>query len=113
MTEPELRQAYPEVWTALTNAAGDFRWPGGETGTEAQARIVGFVREKQVQHAGERVLVVCHDGLIRLWMCSVLGLPVWRRGDFQTTFCGLTEMRAQPASGRWKLVRFNQDCGAG
>ena len=66
------------------------------------------MNEKQPQHAGETILVVSHDGLIRLWMCHMLGLPVYLRGNFQTDLCGLTEVDYLEEEQRWRLLRFNQ-----
>jgi broad specificity phosphatase PhoE len=111
MTEEEFRQTYPEEWKAFKGRAADFRYPGGETGEEAQRRVIDFAEEKRRQHAGENILVVSHDGLIRLWMCHVLGIPVYSRGDLQVDLCGLTELIFRENEERWKLVRFNQVFG--
>lgn len=110
MTEQEFRLAYPEEWKAFKAHRADFRFPGGETGAEAQSRIKDFVTEKQQQHQGENVLAVSHDGLIRLWMCHLFGIPVYRRSDFQVDLCGLTEVNYLEDEQRWKLIRFNQVC---
>jgi broad specificity phosphatase PhoE len=111
MTGEQFRGAFPEEWKAYTGRMADFRFPGGETGTEAQRRIVDFMEEKQRLHAGGNIIVVSHDGLIRLWMCHLMGLPVYRRGDFQTELCGLTEVNFLEDENRWKLIRYNQSCG--
>jgi broad specificity phosphatase PhoE len=108
MTGEQFRLAFPQEWNAFQARRADFRFPGGETGLEAQNRIVDFVAEKQRQHCGEDLLVVSHDGLIRLWLCSMLGLPVYQRGNFQLDPCGLTEVNYLEDELRWKLVRFNQ-----
>jgi broad specificity phosphatase PhoE len=108
MTEQEFQQAYSEEWIAYKAHRADFRYPGGETGMGAQSRIIDFMEEKQRQHRGENILVVSHDGLIRLWMCHLLGIPVYKRGDFQVDLCGLTEVQFLEDEGRWKLIRFNQ-----
>ena len=112
MTEQEFQRAYPEVWPAYVARTADFRFPGGETGMEVAARIKAFMDEKRAQHAGDDILLVSHEGLIRQMMCTVLGLPVYRRGDFRVDLCGLTELTYQAEYGRWKLLRFNQTCGA-
>jgi broad specificity phosphatase PhoE len=111
MTEPQFQQAFPEEWQAYKGRMADFRYPGGETGGEAQGRIVDFVAEKLRQHPGENILVVSHDGLIRLWMCYLLGIPVYKRGDFQVDLCGLTECNYLEDERRWKLIRLNQVFG--
>src|SRR5512140_2114189 len=108
MTAAQFQQAYPVEWEIFRSRKTDFRFPGGETGQEAQSRIVDFVDEKVSQHPGGNTLVVSHDGLIRLWVCHVLGMPVYRRMDLQVDLCGLTELDYLEDEQRWKLVRFNQ-----
>lgn len=110
LTPEEFKQSFPAEWEAYTARKSDFRFPGGETGAEAQQRVIQFLETKQQQHAGENVLVVSHDGLIRALMCYVMGIPVYRRGDFQVDLCGLLEMDYQEQYSRWKLIRFNQTC---
>jgi broad specificity phosphatase PhoE len=107
MKEPEFQLTFPEEWKAYKAREADFRFPGGETGEEAQCRIIDFVDEKRNQHTGENIVVVTHDGLIRLWMCHLVGIPVFKRGDFQTDLCGLTEVNYLEDEERWKLIRFN------
>jgi broad specificity phosphatase PhoE len=107
MTEQAVRETYPDVWQALQARNTDFRFPGGETGAEAASRIEAFVAAAQRLHPDQSVLVVSHDGLIRLWLCCALGLPVYRRWDFKVDFCGLTELTLEPGAGRWRLLRFN------
>jgi broad specificity phosphatase PhoE len=111
MTEEQIQQTYPDVWQVLLSHSVDFRFPGGETGAEAQRRIVDFLEEKRQQHDSADVLLVSHEGLIRLLMCTILGLPVYQRWRFHYDFCGITEISYQPAYGTWKLMRFNQVSG--
>jgi broad specificity phosphatase PhoE len=110
MTEQDFQQTYPEVWRAYVARTADFRFPGGETGTEVQNRVKDFFDDKLSQHMGSDILLVTHDGLIRQMMCYVMGLPVYRRGDFRVDLCGLTELSYQNDYGRWKLLRFNVIC---
>lgn len=109
-TEEELREKFPQELKALRERQAGFRFPEGETGEEGLARIVSFLEEKRVQHAGENVIVAAHDGLIRLLMCHVTGMPANGRWNFLVYYCGLTEIFYEPEFGTWKLVRFNQTC---
>ena len=111
MTEHDFQQFYPDVWQAYMARNADFRFPGGETGAEVQERIKDFFDEKRGQHDGADILLVSHDGLIRQMICYVMGLPVYRRGDFRVDLCGLTELSYQDDYGRWQLLRFNQPGG--
>ena len=110
MTEAGFQEEFPVEWKAYIERKSDFRFPGGETLTEAQNRVVEFLEEKRSQHTGGNVLLVSHDGLIRLLTCHVVGLPVYRRADFQVDLCGLMEIEYQENYNRWKLIRFNQKC---
>ncbi len=107
MTDAEVKQAFPEIWNALVRRSADFQFPDGETGQSAQQRIVSFLEEKRRQHSGDLILVT-HDGLIRLLMCHLMDLPVYKRWNFQVDTCGLMEIRYQEQIDSWKLIRFNQ-----
>ncbi len=110
MTEQQFQQAYPEAWQAYVARTADYRFPGGESGSEVQSRVAAFFEEKMAQHPGSDILLVSHDGWIRQMMCYVLNLPVHRRGDFRVDLCGLTELSYQDQYRRWKLLRFNTIC---
>jgi broad specificity phosphatase PhoE len=108
LTDEQIQQTYPDVWQAYLSRSTDFRFPEGETGAEAQRRIVGFLEEKRQQHPDENIILVSHDGLIRLVMCAILDLPVYKRWNFHVDFCSITEIKYQPEYANWKLMRFNQ-----
>lgn len=108
LTDQEIEQRFPETWQAFIERNRDFRFPDGETGVQAQQRVVEFFEEKRHQHANENVIVVTHDGLIRLLMCYVVGIPVWKRWNFRVDTCGIMEISYEPRFESWKLIRFNQ-----
>lgn len=111
MSDQQIQQVYPDVWQAFLSRSTDFRFPEGETGAEAQQRIVEFLEEKRKQHPNENIILVSHEGLIRLLMCTILDLPVYQRWNFHYDFCGITEITYQLAYASWKVMRFNQVCG--
>ncbi len=110
MTDEQIQQDYPDVWQAFLSRSTDFRFPEGETGAEAQQRLVNFLEEKRQQHASENIIAVCHEGLIRLSICTVLDLPVYKRWNFAYDFCGITEITYVPEYAIWKLIRYNHVC---
>ena len=95
MTDAAIQEQYPDVWRGFRERSADFRFPGGETGEEARQRIAGFLEEKRQIHADENILFVSHEGLIRLLVCHILGLPVYARWNFQVGFCGIMEITYQ------------------
>jgi broad specificity phosphatase PhoE len=110
LPDAELKQKFPDTWNAYTGRKNDFRFPQGETGEEARQRILNFFEEKLQAHSTEDIILVSHDGLIRLLMCSLMDLPVYKRWNFQVDTCGIMEVSYQPEFNAWKLVRFNQKC---
>jgi broad specificity phosphatase PhoE len=108
MTDEAIHEQYPEVWRGFRERSADFRFPGGETGEEVRKRVADFLEEKRQTHASENIVVVSHEGLIRLLTCHILGLPVYARWNFQFDFCGIMEINYQPDFRTWKLIRFNQ-----
>ena len=109
-TLEEIRQNFPAEWQDYRERKTDFRFPEGETGEEAQNRIVDFLEEKRGLHLDENTISVCHEGLIRILMCYLTNNPVYNRWNFYVDFCGITELTFQPDFGIWKLMRFNQTC---
>ncbi|MEJ2606561.1 MAG: histidine phosphatase family protein [Anaerolineales bacterium] len=108
LSDEEIPLQYPEVWRALVDQDRDFRWPEGETGSEALARIAAFVDEKKMTDVGN-ILVVTHDGLIRLLVCHVLDLAVYQRFNLKVDTASVTEIDWDETDRRWKLIRFNQE----
>ena len=106
VSDDEMREKYPDVWIAFQDRNSDFRWPEGETGLEAQERIVSFINEQINQ--GENILIVAHDGIIRIIVCYVLGLPVYSRFSFQVDTASITEIEWDKNKNKWRLIRFNQ-----
>lgn len=108
MSAQEFEKAYPEVWKQYIARTADFRFPGGETGQEVRSRIAEFLEEIIKTHGEENILIVSHDGLIRVCMTYILDIPVYRRGDFRIDLCGMTQFDYQCDVNRWKLFAFNK-----
>jgi broad specificity phosphatase PhoE len=104
----EIQQKFPAIWNAFKERDSDFQFPEGESGEEALDRIKSFMEEKQ--ELDKDLILVSHDGLIRLLVCHILGIAVYRRWDFRVDTCGIMEIEYQPEFERWKLIRFNQKC---
>ena len=80
----------------------------GYIASGAQKRIVDFLEEKRQQNNSGDIILVSHDGLIRLLMCYIVNIPVSKRWNFQVDTCGIMEISYLPDYQGWKLIRFNQ-----
>lgn len=69
----ELRQDDLEIMDRLERAGWEFRPPGGESRTEMYARIREALLDAATRHAGERILVVTHRGVLRTLDYGITG----------------------------------------
>lgn len=111
LTTEGIRRLHPEQ-AALRRELGKFyhRPPGGESWCDVILRLRSFLDTLRLCHAGQRVLIVCHQVVV-LCLRYVLEemdeaaiLAIDRQGDVIN--CSVTEY-ALNARGRLELVRYN------
>lgn len=111
VTHHAVERRWPDEW-ALRQELDVFyyRPPGGESGSDVAFRVRAALADLVREHAGERVLVVCHQVTILCTryvverMTEAELLAAWRAYDLGN--CSLTEYRPD-ASGRLALTRLN------
>ena len=64
LNSEEAMAAQPAAWQAFKSRDPDLELAGGESLGEFSRRVVGFVEAILEAHAGERVLVVTHGGVL-------------------------------------------------
>ncbi len=106
LTEAQVTERYPELWAAFTAHASDFRFPEGETGAEATARMMALLGD--VQRDGRDTAIVCHEGIIRTTLCAVLGMPAWFRYRFKIDFCGVSALEWHDDGAYWRVLYVNR-----
>ncbi|MGW0371370.1 histidine phosphatase family protein [Streptomyces coeruleorubidus] len=87
-------------------------FPGAEDPTAAAARGAGALRRIATVHPGGRVLVVAHNTLLRLVLCTLLSIPA---GEYRRVFprlrnAAISELRMNPG-GSAALLSLNVPCG--
>lgn len=63
-------------WRTVQGWPTGFRFPGGESFTEVQSRVMGSVLELAERHQGERIVCVSHADPIQLVVGSIAGIPL-------------------------------------
>jgi broad specificity phosphatase PhoE len=101
----EIMKKYPEFYHDFMSNSKDVRFPEGETGEEVKRRQIALLDELVFQN--KDVILFSHEGYIRLFMCHILGLPVYQRNLFKVDFCGITEFEYDSNLELWKLLKFN------
>ncbi len=86
-------------------------FPGAENPTAAAARGTAALRRIAAAHPGERVLVVAHNTLLRLVLCTLLSIPAreYRRVFPRLRNAAITELRIDQ-DGSAALLSLNVPC---
>jgi probable phosphoglycerate mutase len=99
----ELRATKDEHWRAMVEG----RWEdyGGENPDHFRARITPQLDGVIDAHPGENVVVVCHGGVINVYLATLLGLPhhLW----FDPAYTSLSRVRAS-RNGARSLASLNE-----
>ena len=120
MTRSEMRTAFPDALDAFLAAPASSPLPGGEPGAAAADRFLAAVLTVLAPvPPDEAVLVVAHTTVLRLALCSVLGLPLdgYRRRFPALGNATVTTLRLPEAEdlaglrGAGALLAFNTPAG--
>ena len=71
----QIRKQFPELWRARGEDFEGFHPPGGESFADLQQRVVPVVENIAEQTEG-KVLLITHAGVIRVFLCHVLQMPL-------------------------------------
>ncbi|WP_238881884.1 histidine phosphatase family protein [Clostridium sp. YIM B02551] len=106
MSDEEIIEKYPDFWNDFFTYSKDVRFPEGETGDEVKKRQDELLEE--LKKDNKNVLLVGHEGYIRLLMCNLLQIPVYKRNLFKVEMCGIMEFEFDKKLNSWRVIRFNQ-----
>lgn len=106
-TMAEAEQLFPEEIRRFKIDPATYPMPGGEDPYKVVHRAVSALRDIAASHPQGRVLVVAHNTLIRLTLCSLFSIPLARyRTIFPSVRNGaLTEIRLEDDSAA--LLQYN------
>jgi probable phosphoglycerate mutase len=92
----ELRETKDDRWQAMIEG----RWEdfGGEAPDVFRTRIVTRLDALITEHPGERVAVVCHGGVINVYLAALLGID--RHLWFDPGYTSISRVRASRAGAR-------------
>jgi broad specificity phosphatase PhoE len=95
LTMDEIRERSPQAAADFQRDPVGHHLPGGEDPVAAARRFVACVRDICDAHPDGRVLVVAHSTVMRLALCSLIGVPLprYRRLFPSLANCAVTEIR--------------------
>ncbi len=74
----EIENKYPEDYQRWKQSPADFNPEGGESIHDMKRRIQQAINEIIADHHGEKVIVACHVGPIRVALTQAMKIPVER-----------------------------------
>ncbi|MFZ4811765.1 MAG: histidine phosphatase family protein [Ilumatobacteraceae bacterium] len=99
----ELRAQNDPRWHAMLRG----EWtPNDESPEEFHHRVVGAIERLVDTHAGDRIAIVCHGGVINAYLSEVLGLGP-QRGFFYPNYTSIHRVAAA-RSGERSVVTINE-----
>jgi probable phosphoglycerate mutase len=105
-TLAEIMKNHPKAYQAWDANPAEVAPPGGESGLEAQQRVVSCLDSLAARHPQGHVLVVLHKTVCRLAICHVLGMsPSEYRRRLIVDNAALSIIRGRAHD--WQLITFN------
>jgi broad specificity phosphatase PhoE len=103
-----LRADHPDVVDRFLADPATHHFPDGEPPADAAGRVTAAVGDLVAADPGGAILILAHGTLIRLLLCTLLGIPL---GDYRRRFprvdpVALTEL-SYPPNGTVGLVTYN------
>lgn len=99
----ELKAADDPRWRALV----DGEWTAAETVEAFRTRVRDAVEGLVTAHRGDRIAVVCHGGVINVYLAHVLGLDRSVRAFFYPNYTSISRVAAA-ATGERSIVTVNE-----
>lgn len=75
LTRQEASQRHPEVFAEYAAGGPDFVIPGGESASQRLRHAIECLEELGARHAGARIVVVTHGGVLGSLFRHCLGIP--------------------------------------
>ena len=90
MSFSAIRDADPELYTAMVEDYTSFTPPGGEDFRAVEARSQGLATEMMARHPAGDLLIVGHGAALRTLVTYMTGLPLEAGWRFKVDSCSLT-----------------------
>ena len=104
---PTIRARHPALWAQWLRFDADESAPGGESTRQFHARVLAAVRELATAHAGRRVAVVTHGGVLDMLWRTVHGLPLSGGRECAIPNTGINRLRWR--AGTLEIVHWADD----
>jgi broad specificity phosphatase PhoE len=105
LTHADAASIHPELSAHWRLTPGKVRFPEGEGLADVQARLLNLLDELAVHHPGETVVLVGHQIVNKVLVCTLLGLDLDQIWHIRQDTAGIDAF--QKAGGVWRILRIN------
>jgi len=107
LTQSEFRDRYPDVYSRWQNRVDtQYTWPGGEQRAGFFRRAAQTIQEIIDRHPHDKVVVVCHGGVIRASLGYLLPDSYSEWWTYSLHTASVTRIQVRPEGS--KLVSLNE-----
>lgn len=96
LTFKEISQLYPELVKAWPTRDLTFKYPDGESVGDLNNRVIKFLDRLEKHTPEETILIVAHSGVLRLLICHLLRMELWRWRQLRTDLASLSIVATYP-----------------
>ena len=104
LTGTQCERLHPADYQRFHARDPDHAMPGGESIRELYRRVSGLFDELAVSHAGARIAIVTHGGVLDALHRYVMRIPLEQPRDFPIYNASLNWIRHEP--GKWIIERW-------
>lgn len=104
LTTDEMLVQYPKEFHSFRNDGPDYQVPGGESFSKFYKRCSGALENLMELHAGKRIAVVTHGGVLGAIFRYVLKIPLETRRNFLLLNCSVNRIEKNHLG--WNLVSW-------
>lgn len=109
-----IEAGWPEEWRARQADPIAVAPPGGESYNDVWRRWEPAWREIVARHEGETIVLVAHNGALRVFLCHLLGMPTKHFRRFTLSNCGLgcleIELGKDNEEDNVRVIGLNETC---
>jgi probable phosphoglycerate mutase len=103
-TYAEIEREDPEAYACLARRDPAYGIPGGESGAAFGVRVLGALERIAGAHAGRRIAVVAHGGVLGVLYRHVARQVPGARGDYSLANASVNHVRF--GAGRWTIEQW-------
>lgn len=91
----QVNERHPAAWTDWLRHEPDYAVPGGESVVSFHGRVTAALRDIARRHAGRRIAVITHGGVLDMVWRTARGLPLRGPRDCPIPNAGLNRLRIE------------------